>query len=243
VLLALTAWAVYIGDRLLDSFAALRTGQLDPLRERHYFHYRHRRILGVMALAAACAAAWIVFRLMPVGARERNTLLAVAALAYFSGVHLQCKLPQSLLRLLTPLRSKEFFVGLLFTTGCALPAFTRAPAVPIWPLWAAAVYFAAMAWLNCHAIERWELAGQLRFGTTIYRPATLLGLAGLFTGAALCAVEPRAAALLLAGAASALLLALLDRYLGQLTPLGLRVAADLVLLSPLLIAPFALAAR
>jgi hypothetical protein len=56
-LLALTAWAVYIGDRLLDARAAIRSGETHRLRERHFFHHRHRRVFGVLAVAASCAAA------------------------------------------------------------------------------------------------------------------------------------------------------------------------------------------
>jgi hypothetical protein len=43
----------------------------------------------------------------------------------------------------------------------------------------------------------------------------------------------RIALLVASGAAGALLLALLDRLRGRLTPLALRTAADLVLLTPL----------
>jgi hypothetical protein len=45
--------------------------------------------------------------------------------------------------------------------------------------------------------------------------------------------QPRPAALIAAGAVSALLLALLDSLRDHLTPLALRVFADLVLLTPL----------
>ena len=41
--------------------------------------------------------------------------------------------------------------------------------------------------------------------------------------------------LMLAGVASSLLLALLDRVRNRLTPLALRCAADLVLLTPLIL--------
>jgi hypothetical protein len=43
--------------------------------------------------------------------------------------------------------------------------------------------------------------------------------------------------LILAGAVSALLLALLDRLRTHLTPLAIRAAADLVLLTPALLTP------
>jgi hypothetical protein len=61
----------------------------------------------------------------------------------------------------------------------------------------------------------------------------LLGVSGLLLATVLASTQPRPAALIAAGAASALLLALLHRLRHRLTPLALRAAADLVLLTPL----------
>lgn len=228
-LLALGTWAVYIGDRLLDARAALRSNNLHSLRERHFFHWRHRRILAPLALLAACAATAIIFDLMPVSVREHNSVLAVAALAYFSGVH-------SSRRAATwrsPFFTKEFLVAVLFTAGCALPTLSRLRLASesdssMWPLLAAVSFFAAVGWLNCRAIERWECAGTSRI--SIF--ATLLGIAGLLLAVISDSMQPRVAALFVAGAVSALLLALLDRQRARLTPLALRAAADLALLTP-----------
>lgn len=234
VLLALAAWAVYIADRLLDARAALRIANLNSLRERHLFHHRHRRLLVPVAIAAACAAAWIVFTQMTPIARERNSLLAVAALAYFTGVHSSRGLPSFGL---SPLLKKELLVGLLFTAACALPAFTRAAAQAIptlGPLSATAVFFALLAWLNCHAIDRWETLGRTH-GSQIFAPVCLLGLTALPLAGILSSTQPRFTALVLAGVTSALLLSLLDRVRSRLTPLALRAVADLVLLTPLVL--------
>jgi hypothetical protein len=230
VLLALGTWAVYIGDRLLDARTALRSGNLHRLRERHFFHWRHRRILAPLACVAAGIAAAIIFGLMPVAAREHNSVLGVAALAYFSGVHASQNSS-------SPARtgfSKELLVGILFTAGCALPALSRLSAItfgrPLWSILAACFFFAALAWMNCSAIERWESAkrpGHIVIGGRI------LALAGLALAILLFPIQPRLAALLAAGSTSALLLALLDRLRSRLTPLALRAAADLVLLTPL----------
>ncbi len=298
VLLALVAFSVYVADRLLDARAALRTGRLYHLRLRHTFHWRHRRLLIPLAAAAACVSVWMVLVFMPVGALPRNSALAAAALAYFSGVHAERKLPQALASFLSPFLSKELLVGLLFTAACALPALSRAaaaPALSLWPLCAAAAFFAALAWLNCHSIERWEslapppaeatlaepegaclcpdysptasglhlLKGAVLKGTgfsTCIDPAkstgasapeehfpnppsplrpflapSLLAFSGLLLSSLLASTQPRPAALIAAGAASALLLALLDRLRHRLTPLALRAAADLVLLTPLVL--------
>jgi hypothetical protein len=234
ILLALAAWTVYIADRLLDARAALRIANLNSLRERHLFHYRHRRLLVPVAIAAACAAMWIVFTQMPSMARERNSVLALAALAYFSGVHSSRRLPPLGL---SPLLKKELLVGLLFTAACALPAFSRAAAQAIptlGPLSATAVFFAMLAWLNCHAIDRWE-AHDGTHASQIFTSACLLSLTGLLLATILSSTQPRFTSLVLAGASSALLLTLLDRHRSRLTPLALRAAADLVLLTPLLL--------
>jgi len=200
-------------------------------------------------------------------------------------------------------------VGLLFTAACSLPAISRASAlasVSIWPLSATAVFFALLAWLNCHAIERWEsepsqqvleecfsgakqsaekrgISGEIAgkrpsgaeahidsvgfmrglkppppFGSSFsaackalalsagfmrglkppppagscFRAACVLAAAGMFLAFVLSQTQARCASLAAAGAGSAFLLALLDRFRNRLTPLALRAAADLVLLTP-----------
>src|SRR5580692_6919217 len=80
-LLALGTWTAYICDRILDAHGALRKGNVQSLRERHFFHWRHRNVLAPLALLAGSIAAAIIFSYMPVGIRERNSVLAVATLA------------------------------------------------------------------------------------------------------------------------------------------------------------------
>jgi hypothetical protein len=244
-LLALTAWSVYIADRLLDVRSAKLTNQLHRLRLRHHFHWQNRCILFPLALVAACAAAFVVLNFMPMVARMRNSVLAAAALVYFSGVHSPRKLPPLLSRIF----SKESMVAVLFTAACALPALSRAfglisaqSASALWPLYSMTFFFTLLAWLNCHAIECWESSGETsrvepRPGklsqSKVFNQAILLTLIGLVLAAMLAVIQPRSAALVLAGTASAALLALLDRYRNRLTPLALRATADLVLLTPL----------
>jgi hypothetical protein len=226
-LLPLAVWAVYVADRLLDARAGLRSANLRRLRDRHLFHWRNRRVLLPLALGAASTAAWIIFDLMPPGARERNSLLAAASLVYFTRVHTGSQTPTFL--------SKEFLVGILFTSGCALPAWTRATGpqhtLP-WPLLISIAFFAVLAWLNCHAIDRWEACPDSAPGPSVFSLAGIIAIAGLLFSVLLFLFEPRAAAMLASGAAAALLLALLDSLRNRLAPLALRAAADLVLLTP-----------
>ena len=235
ILLALGTWAVYIGDRLLDARNAFNTGNLNQLRERHYFHWSHRRTLLAVAVAAAFVAAALIFSLMPLAVRHRDSILAVAALAYFTGVHCGG-------RRWSPARfspSKELLVGVLFTAGCALPALTRmnlepGPAPLRWPFLAVVAQYAALAWLNCYAIEVWESKGASR----VPRWAASIAVSSVLVAVCIAPGGLRLALLLFAATLSALLLLLLDRIRRRLTPIALRSAADLVLLTPLLLAAF-----
>jgi hypothetical protein len=231
VLLALAGWAVYIGDRLMDARRALRDGDLDQLRERHMFHYRHRRVLTPLAGCATVAAATMIFTLMPAAARERNSVLAAAALVYFAGVHWRPRMAWAGRLGLAPIIKKEFLVGMLFTAACALPALSRVSAGPRPALAGEAVLFALLAWLNCHAIDRWEADGG--GGNQVFRLACWLTLGGLLLACLLMQADRRAAELATAAAVSSLLLAALDGLRSRLSPLALRAAADLVLLTPL----------
>ena len=103
--------------------------------------------------------------------------------------------------------------------------------MPAGTILVAAFFFAALAWLNCAAIQRWE-SGE---ANGIAPMGCMLGCAGIAAALALCFVDARVAALLLSGSVSALLLALLDRRRKQLTPLALRACADVVLLTPLVL--------
>jgi hypothetical protein len=244
LLLALVTWSVYVADRLLDARAGLRNPAWHALRERHRFHWRRRRALVPMAIAAACAAAGIILTFMPPVVRARDSVLAAAALVYFSGVHSGRSAWQIPLRWPRAFPGKEFLVGVLFTAGCVLPAWHRqhalaAPGSAIWTFWIPAVFFAALAWLNCSCIARWEgVEAPACCEDRSSRSLPFIALALAAIGFLLClfaavAAHSRSAALVAAGATSALLLALLDRISPRMTPLALRAAADFVLLTPL----------
>lgn len=255
LLLGLVTWVFYVGDRLLDARAGNTSGKTARLRERHRFHWRHRRRLTILAVTAACAAASLALINVPPGALLRDRIavilsgrsesknlrladltVAAAALVYFAGVHTgRGRVGWPPIAAARRWLNKEMLVGILFTTGCALPAWNRT-AEP-WPMLAPLVFFAVLAWLNCHAIEQWENSceapGPPAHETAILPIAALLGVTGFLLAAWLSAGQPRMAALIACGAASALLLGLLDRLRPHLTPLTLRALADLVLLAPL----------
>jgi hypothetical protein len=225
------------------------------LRERHYFHWRNRRLFVPLAVIAACVAGVVALTLLPSFVGERGSILAAAALAYFSGVHAAAWFERRRVSL-PRLVSKEFLVAVLFTAGCILPAWSRlrasgAQEFLLWRFWIPGIYFAALAWLNCRFIAGWEAeesdrkAGgrRRRFWafrlfparSTDFSAAVLLASAGLLLACVAFGSYSRASALLAAGALSALLLAMLDSFRARITPLALRAGADFVLLTPLLL--------
>ncbi len=236
--LALAVWAIYAVDRLLDGRAGLHSAGHSPLRERHYFHWRHRRTLAGLAAIAIAAAAWLVLPSMGQGALRPDGAVAAATLFYFGGVHARTAALRRMLARAGALISREFVVGTIFTAGCVLPALTatRHGAAVLVALAGPACALAALAWLNVRAIGHWE--GDAQVGNGIRGPALVLAGLALAGAAALMPTQPRAAALILMAAASALLLLLLDQVRNRLEPVTLRAAADLVLLTPLLLAGF-----
>jgi hypothetical protein len=294
---ALAVWAVYVGDRLLDARAALRTGEPERLRERHFFHWRYRRVLGPAAAVALCAAAGLILVTMPAMARVRNAAMAGAALAYFARVHFGGWDEDGAREGAERLFTKEMLVGVLFAVGCSLPAMGRMPSSARGAIFCVVGFFALLAWLNCRSIEQWEGAGLDRDGgfpefggserarnetapsgaeaprlsgleaarlkscpdtsyplhgvspqpvkarrdascrefTSRFQMGLLLAGVGILAAVLLAAVSPRAAALVTAGALSAGLLAWLDGRRGRMKPVMLRAAADLVLLTPVVL--------
>jgi hypothetical protein len=109
--------------------------------------------------------------------------------------------------------------------------------------------FAALAWLNCHAIENWESREAKSTPSQPIQPAIppnstsrtvgipAIALATLLAFFSVTSGDSRVAAILLAAALSATLLALLDRFRTRLAPITLRAAADLALLTPILLPP------
>jgi hypothetical protein len=275
LVLALVTWCAYVSDRILDA-RVLGAQTLGPrlsdgrapatrartelsmwpaLRERHYFHWRNRRLFVPLALAAASVAGVVLLTLPFSFVREPGSILAAAALAYFSGVHAAPWLERRRLSL-PKLVSKEFLVAVLFTAGCILPAWSRLRTAGVqeflftW-LWICGIYFAALAWLNCRCIATWEAkttardAGRQRRrfwafklfpgDLTNFSATVLLASAGFALAYLAAGLHSRASALLTVGATSALLLAMLDSLRTRMTPLALRAGADFVLLTPLLL--------
>ncbi len=242
VVVFLSVWTIYVGDRLLDARASLGSHAERRLRERHYFHWHHRRLLVPIAVVVSAITAVLVLACIPIVARERDSVLAAVSLAYFARVHSSQLAPVERARpSFSPLVTKELLVGVLFAVGCALPSLGTAwAALPAtcWGLIGCVAFFALLAWLNCLAIDRWESGAECGSHQPLRRIAFGLAAFGAVGALLLCFAHPRPALLLVAGTISALLIALLDKSRARLNPVTLRAAADLVLLAPALLIPF-----
>lgn len=141
--LVLSVWFIYVSDRLLD---ALRW-RSDALAPRHRFYRQHWYPFACAAMVGLFALGWLCGRIQPLLLRNGFVLLG-AVIAYFSVVHLG---PPSL-RKLWP---KEIIVGVIFSLGACLPAWTERPEARS-EIVAPALLFATVCVLNCMAIEFWE---------------------------------------------------------------------------------------
>jgi hypothetical protein len=245
LLLALGTWLVYAADRVFDG---LRAKPIAPLRQRHLFHARHRKTFAAAAIAVGAGLIWLIVARMTPAARYEDTVLFLIALAYLSIVHKPGTKPSAWL-------PKELAVGLVFAAATAVPAWSRLQSGRATLLPAIAI-FAALCWLNCVAIERWEnLApnGNLQspdaHATTRWTAEhfrlTACSLAAI--SAILCDVEflrspppnsSSTSAIYLSAAFTAMCFAVIDRRRARFSPIGLRIAADAVLLTPIFLLPF-----
>ena len=252
LLLFAGTWLIYVADRILDGLRS-KNGQHSPrLRERHFFYMRHRAAAIRVAIPVSAFLAWLVFAHMLPSARRSDILIFVIAIAYFCLVHLRG--PE-----IERWFPKELIVAIVFASATAVPAWSRLAANALAEnkseLALVAALFAALCWLNCIAIEKWETSRNpsvavgpahnrhwyaenadaiTRCGQRRLRQlSATIAAAALFAGALLLHSALLPAELCFAAALSAALFLALDR--SRLGAFHLRIAADAALLTPLLI--------
>jgi hypothetical protein len=242
LILAIGTWLVYVTDRILDGVSPRAEAALQP---RHLFHARHRKPFFAAAIALSAVLVWLIAARMSAGARHEDTVLFLIAAVYLVLVHVPRKRTAAWM-------PKELAVAIVFAAATAVPAWSRlASGRTI--LLPAVVFFSALCWLNCVAIDRWEgrrSAGAQRIApveshlTTRWIADRLQGSALSLTGAATAIVavafymgSATTAPIYLAVLLAALSFALLDKYSARFSTMGLRIVADLLLLTPVLFLP------
>lgn len=140
--LFLTAWVIYLGDRLGDS-AFVDVRRASSFRQR--FCLRHRRrwlhaIVVVAVLDLAVVATQLGSAVLLMGAA-----VALLAIAYL----LTNQLRPGAWRVLP---AKEIAIGVLFAAGTIVPIALHLPSAALLP-W---LLFAALCTMNCISIAVWE---------------------------------------------------------------------------------------
>lgn len=232
--MALAVWILYAADRLLDA----RVLNTEPLAEqqelepRHHFHHRHRPAF--LAGIVACSMALTPLLLHLADAALRLYLVEAGVLvAWFLVIHIASgsrRLP------------KELAVGPFFAAAVFIPTVSRLPADRP-ALLAPAVLFSALCSLNCLYIYAWEHEPAERRSRS--HPSTrvalrnlgLLTFCAVLAGVLIATLLPGVWQLPVACSLSTAALFTLHRLRSRLRPTTLRAAADLALLTPVLVLP------
>ena len=230
--LFLTAWIIYLADRLADALA------LDLTREnsaRHRFCRNHLPIfMGLIAIAIALDA-WLLLRGVDTAVLRLGLGVSVLALAYLTVNYLLSRVWRAL-----PL--KEITIGVLFAAGTLTPVLPQVwPISPSW-LWTLGL-FALLCSFNCTSLAVWERAldeAQGRVSLTTRWPGLgkyLVPIGVAITLAALVLGQWNVAFAVpnSCTALSAVGLLGLHLFRNQLARDDRAAGADLVLLTPLLV--------
>jgi hypothetical protein len=237
--LALAVWAVYIGDRLLDTAKEPAAGS----SPRHRFHNDHRRLMtGVLVVVLGCAAGLSLLQVRP-ALFHAGVLIAALVLAYMVAVHKPSSgagMRESLWRV-----SKEAVVAVLFTCGTILAPWLRSESKGSIFLAASALFL--VFWANTSLIEMIEWrrlrasSGQPPHASTVSLIENYKLFAVAFVGytAALFFFhsQDNLRWFLLAPLIATLALYLLAQVERRLSPTASRVFADAALLSPIVVWP------
>ncbi len=228
-------WLLYATDRILDA-RLLETGSSSLthlLEARHRFHHRHRRVFLTGIVIASVALAALLPRLDP----EAVKLYLIEG-SFLAGYFILVHATRAANRL-----PKELAVGLFFSAAVFIPTIVRRPEIRP-TLIIPALLFAALCSLNCLYIYAWEHPSALRSPLSLrheMHPATLFilrhlkGITLALLIAALLVTLLVSSAIPSAVVTSTLALVLLDRQRYRLSRTTLRAAADLALLTPLLL--------
>jgi hypothetical protein len=229
----LAVWMLYVADRLLDA-RLLSQHPLDAgsLEARHHFHHRHRSSFLIGLLLASIALASLLPHLSS-EVIHLYLILGGLVFAYFVLIHAS----ESAHRL-----PKEFAVGICFAAAIFIPTVAHQPDLRL-RLLPLALLFASLCTLNCLFIFSWEHDSEQTDAHPITRVA-LQYLPKLTTtmtiiGLSLCLLDHRAPwPIAAASMLSLFLLQLLHCYRRHIPSVTLRAAADLALMTPLLLLPF-----
>jgi hypothetical protein len=229
--LFLTAWVIYLADRLADSYSLEQGG---PRSLRHEFCLHHRQIwIGTLAVIAATDA-YLIWRSIAAESFLAGAVIGTLALIYLVLNH-------SLGGAWPHLACKEIAIGFLFAAGTLVALFPVFPPID-GSLVLSGIAFASLGTVNCTSIAYWEreldtAQRKVSFATRYPSLDGYLGIVSiaLALGSGVTAMIYREAAPIFACVSvSSFLLASLDSFREKIGRDQRTALADLVLLTPLL---------
>jgi hypothetical protein len=231
-------WLAYTGDRLLDAWRIARESLVTP---RHQFARRNFLPLTAVWLAALPMTAYGAFGMLRRELVEGGVILSALVVGYFVFVHWPGR------QRMWP-GFKEGTVAALFCAGTVVFVVAKAgrlPSAAIAPM----VFWVALCFLNCLGIGCWEKdfdLAQRQVSLPLQKPAVerhygrlAMSVAGVALAAGLAERGGDFRALYFSVATSAFMLGGLHHFNFAFEINELRVAADFVLLTPLLFLPSA----
>jgi hypothetical protein len=143
--LFLTAWLIYLADRLTDTFSLDATGEISL---RHRFCGRHRSAWIAAIIFLSGIDAWLLARHVDAEVLKFGAYVGAVAVLYFLINYASARLWRAV-----PL--KELTIGSVFAAGTVTAVLPRLSELE-GPLWLTLVLFALLCSLNCVCIAFWE---------------------------------------------------------------------------------------
>lgn len=226
--LFLTAWIIYLADRLGDSLSVVAG---EPKSMRQQFCLRHKNIWFVFMICIGVLDLIVVLRAVNYETALLGGILGAFTIGYLAINHAYSQIWETI-----PL--KEFIIGSLFAAGTLMGVtphiFAERSAMIL-----AAILFAALCSLNCASIAIWEreldrIQGKHSIATRWAHANSFARMLLFFLPAAsvlLCLFDPEAWPVMLCVGTSSLLLGAL--HFIRVSRDERSALADIVLFTPL----------
>ena len=235
LILGLSTWCIYLADRITDVIP----NPQHIATSRHGFTLRHLRKLFCLLIIISICNLFLITQYLP-----KNLILYGCATLALIGIYYLIRFTK--LKNTITLIPREVICGMLFALGCAIAPY--AYSITTWintpELIMLVILFGVVCSASCILISIWEkeadaAASDVSFVTTHSRfiPYLSSSLAWLAVTSGTLAYFFYWQAFL-AVALSAILLKLTLHYQDRISPIHLRILADVVLMTPLLFIDF-----
>jgi len=231
IVLALSAWCIYLADRLLDVF---RTQASDLATERHRFTRKYCGRLIIVLVLAALVNVILIIRVVPL-----NLIITGCATAALLGIYYLIRL--GFTGKIGSLIPREFLCGMLFALGSAIGPHAFAPdGLHEFQFFLPVTFFGFVCSASCILISIWERDADLASSDSSFATSRAYLIPHVSTALSCLVVSSAALAffsswqLFAATALAALALRITLHFEKNLSRPMRRALADALLLTPLI---------